>query len=225
MRRLCYFQGIEVDYLYSLGNILILLSLSFRKVLFIRIIFALSDFCFVAYGLWVEVMPMVYWAVASLIVNFVQIGLLVHDMIPQYLNEELQAIKDQFFETMTTNEFLKLIKLSRRGISYNQLMLEKGAPVEDLLLITEGYVYITLPDSVLRLGRYHFIGEMSYFSDGTASATIHAREPVEYLYWHYKDLRRLQVKKPQLFMKMVEAMGKDIMLKMIKQNQQPTVDA
>lgn len=211
-------RGNQLDYLYSLGNILILLSLSFRKVLLIRIIFALSDILFLLYGILVHIPPMAYWAVASLVINFVQIAILIRDMIPKDLDEELQAIKKMFFDSMQTSDFLRLIKLSHKGSARDQKILEQGKPVESLMLITKGVVYIDIHGEILELGKYHFIGEMSYFNDGNASTTIYAREPVEYMYWSYKDLQQLQVKKPSQFMKMIEAMGKDIMLKMLHRN-------
>lgn len=209
-----------MDYLYSLGNILILLSLSFRKVLLIRLIFALSDISFLLYGIFAHLAPIAYWAIASLVINFVQIAILLRDMVPKDLSEELQAIKNLFFEGMQTSDFLRLIKLSHKGTAHNELILERGKPVKALMLITNGLVYIDIHGDTLELGHYHFIGEMSYFSDGNASTTIHAREPVDYLYWNYSDLRRLQIKKPPLFMKMIEAMGKDIMLKMLNRNKE-----
>lgn len=212
----------QLDYLYSLGNILALLSLSCRKVLLLRIVFFLSDTSFLLYGVLVHIPPMVYWSIASLVINSVQIGILLRDMIPKDLTEELREIKKIFFDSMQTNDFLRLIKLSRRGIASNQIMLEKGKPVTALMLITKGQVYVDVHDSMLELGNYHFIGEMSYFSDGNASTTIHAREPVEYIYWDYSDIRRLQIKNPPLFMKMIEAMGKDIMLKMLHSNEETT---
>lgn len=86
----------QLDHLYSLGNILILLSLSCRKVLLIRIIFALSDTSFLLYGILAHIPPMAYWAIASLLINFVQIGFLIRDMMPKYLSDELQSIKKYF---------------------------------------------------------------------------------------------------------------------------------
>lgn len=210
-----------MDYLYSLGNILMLLSLCFRKVLLLRIIFVLSDLSFLLYGALANVPPVAYWAIASLIINFVQIGILLRDMIPRDLPYDLQQIKDLFFSSVQTSDFIRLIKLSYRGTSSNKKMLTEGEPVENLMLITQGLVYIEVDGTIIEVGPYHFIGEMSYFSDGKASTTIHSREPVDFLYWRYSDLRRLQEKNPALFMKMVEAMGKDIMLKMLHQNKTP----
>jgi hypothetical protein len=208
-----------LDYLYSLGNILILLSLSCRRIFLIRTIFILSDISFLSYGVLARIPPVAYWAVASLLINLVQIAILLRDMMPKDLSEELRKIKKLFFDSMQTSDFLRLIKLSHRGYASDTLLLEKGKPVKALILITQGQVYIDIPDNILKLGSYHFIGEMSYFSDGNANATIRVHEPVEYIYWNYTDLRRLQIKKPMLFMKMIEAMGKDIMLKMLNPNQ------
>lgn len=219
------FWGNPLDYLYSLGNILILLSLSCRKVLLIRLIFALSDICFLLYGLFAHLNPIVYWSIAGLVINFVQISLLLRDMMPKDLSEELKQIKKLFFDSMQTSDFLRLIKLSHKGSAKDEIVLEQGKPVKALMLITKGKVYIDIHGSILELGNYHFIGEMSYFSDGNASTTIHAREPVEYLYWNYEDLHRLQERKPPLFMKMIEAMGKDIMLKMLNRNKESAPSA
>lgn len=213
----------QLAFLYSLGNILILLSLSFRKVIYIRSIFVLSDLCFLLYGLLTQVAPMIYWAVATLVINLVQIGVLLRDMLPIDLSPELQQIKNIFFDSMQASDFLRVIKLSSKGTASNEKMLIQGQPVTCLLLITKGQVYVEVEGSVLELGAYHFIGEMSYFHDSKASATIYAHEPVEYLYWNYADLHRLQEKKPRLFMKMIEAMGKDIMLKMLSQNKSEVV--
>ncbi|WP_238584080.1 Crp/Fnr family transcriptional regulator [Legionella tucsonensis] len=186
-----------------------------------RIIFVLSDLSFLLYGALANVPPVAYWAIASLIINFVQIGILLRDMIPRDLPYDLQQIKDLFFSSVQTSDFIRLIKLSYRGTSSNKKMLTEGEPVENLMLITQGLVYIEVDGTTIEVGPYHFIGEMSYFSDGKASTTIHSREPVDFLYWRYSDLRRLQEKNPALFMKMVEAMGKDIMLKMLHQNKTP----
>lgn len=213
-----------MDYLYSLGNILILLSLCFRKVLLIRLIFVLSDISFLLYGALVHIAPVAYWAIASIMINIVQIGFLLRDMIPQDLSDDLQAIKNLFFDSMQVNDFLRLIKLSHQGSATNTVVLEQGKPVNALMLITKGQVYIDVHGSIIELGNYHFIGEMSYFNDGNASTTVYAREPVEYLYWNYSELHRLQLRKPSLFMKMIEAMGKDIMLKMLNRNKESARD-
>lgn len=109
-----------MDYLYSLGNILILLSLSFRKVLIIRTIFVLSDLSFLLYGALANVPPVAFWAIASLIINFVQIGILLRDMIPRDLPYDLQQIKDLFFSDMQTSDFIRLIKISSSGTSSNK---------------------------------------------------------------------------------------------------------
>ncbi len=140
--------------------------------------------------------------------------------MPRDLPYDLQQIKDLFFLSMQTSDFIRLIKLSNQGNSRNEKILTKGEPVEYLMLITKGSVYIELEEEIIEVGPYHFIGEMSYFRDGKASTTIYAKDPVDYLYWNYSDLHRLQENKPSLFMRMVEAMGKDIILKMLNQTEQ-----
>ncbi len=164
-----------------------------------------------------DVRPVAYWAIASLVINFVQIGFLLRDLLPRDLPYDMQQIKDLFFVNTKASDFIRLIKLSDRGTSKNEKILTKGEPVEHLMLITKGSVYIEVEEAIIEVGPYHFIGEMSYFRDGKASTTIYAKEPVDYIYWSYSDLHRLQANKPSLFMKMVEAMGKDIILKMLHQ--------
>jgi hypothetical protein len=202
-------------FLYNLGNILILLSLSFRKIIFIRMFYLLADLCFISYGLAIGVMPLVYWAICTLGINSVQVAGLIRDMVPKALNSELRQIKELFFASMSNRDFLKLIKLSSNGTASHKKILVEGQSVRNLFLITKGHVYFDTREFPKELGPYHFIGEMSYFGNGTANITIEAKEQVDYLFWRYSDLRRLQVKEPQLFMKMLEAMGKDVILKML----------
>jgi len=183
----------------------------------IRIIFILSDLSFFTYGISAHVLPVAYWALACICINLIQIALLIRDMMPRELNEELQAIKKIYFDTLQPSDFLRLMKLSHKSFASNKKLLTQGEQVKGLMMITKGNAYVDIDGTLLQVGNYHFIGEMSYFRDGKASNTIYAREPVHYLYWNYDDLKRLQRRTPALFMKMVEAMGKDLMLKMIEQ--------
>ena len=211
-----------MDYLYSLGNVLILLSLSFRNVLYLRVIFALSDVAFLQYGIFTHQYQMIGWAIASLGINLFQIILLIKDMLPKELSKEFRDIKHQFFENLSVSDFLKLMKISKQGSAQNQQLIKKDEPVTALMLITDGAAYIDIDHTnVVQLGHYHFLGEMSYFNKGRASNSVYAREHLKYYYWPYEDLYKLEHKNPSLFMKMVEAMGKDIMLKMINKNKAP----
>lgn len=140
-------------------------------------------------------------------------------MMPKDLPEELAQIKQRLFESMAIGDFIRLMELSKKAIASNQQLLTQGEPVKNLMLITDGKMYIKLTNSTVELDHYHFVGEMSYFNEGKASNTVFVNDPAEYLYWNYDDLHDLQRKKPNLFMKLVEAMGKDIVLKMIAQNE------
>lgn len=207
-----------MDYLYSLANILSLISLSFRKVILIRLFFASSDLVLIEYSLLAHMPQMMYWSLASLTINTVMIILLIKDMFPKNLTKEMREIKKIFFSSMQTSDFLRIMKLSHECESTQEKLLIKDEPVANLILITDGTLYIDFPDTTIELGKYNFIGEMSYFDEGKAHNTVYAKEPVKYRYWQYEDLRKLEHRKPHLFMKMIEAMGKDIVLKMINKN-------
>lgn len=210
----------QLEYLFNLSCLILLISWCLTNIFSIR---------FTAIGAYLLMLQfsvsafndndyLFYWTLLFILANLFKVALLLKDVMPRDLPEDLVEIKQSLFEHMSNSDFIRFMKMSKKGISSNQKILQKGEPVKNLILISNGNMHVQFPDGNVELGKNHFVGEMSYFNKGRASNTVIVKEPAEFYYWDYDTLKELQRKKPNLFMKLVEAMGKDIVVKLIDQN-------
>jgi CRP-like cAMP-binding protein len=212
----------HLEFLFNLSSLIILISWSFSNIFAIRLTAIIGYLLLLQYRFNVSItndqFSVFIWPLLFILANLVRVALLLKDVMPKDLPEDLVQIKQELFTNMTNSDFMRFMRMSKKGAASNQQILAKGELVKNLMLVTAGSMYIQFPNNVVELGKNHFIGEMSYFNQGRASNTVFVNEPAEYYYWDYDTIHELQRKKPNLFMRLVEAMGKDIVLKMIAQN-------
>ncbi|KTC68904.1 Cyclic nucleotide-binding domain protein [Legionella birminghamensis] len=210
-----------MDLSYHIAELLVLFSYLFRNMLYLRIVACCASLLYMHYSLRHNLPDIFWWSAIYLIVNFIQIFLIVKEKFPIELNPTLQAIKEKFFKHVSTSDFMKIIKLSGKGQAGSAHLMIKDKPVSQLLLITGGSVLVQFQNQIIELGPYHFLGEMSFFNNQLATADVTVKEQADFIYWDYEAIRRLQERQPNLFIYLLEAIGKDIMLKMTSNPKQP----
>ena len=207
------------EYLYNLANFILLFGLCFRQILLLRIIMIVAELFFGTYAYLMNLPSMLLWSFLYLTVNSVQIFLILKDRIPKDIPLELRVLKERYFNALQSNDFLKLIKFATRLKASDKKLIAINEPVHALIYVLSGNIYVEKPgisDFSLCFEANHFVGEMSYFNHAPANADVIAKDTVEYLAWPYEKIKKLQQKDPPLFMAMIEAMGKDMLLKMLK---------
>jgi hypothetical protein len=213
-----------LDYLFNVSAFFILISWSLTNEFSVRGTAIFGYLILLQYGVAIGSPTVFLWACLFILANLVRVILLIKDLIPRDLPKEFQSIKEDLFPNMPAGDFMRLIKLSHKGKATEQRLITGGQNVKYLLLITSGTMYVELNNLTIELTNNHFIGEMSYFNKGIATGTVFVKEPAEYIYWDYDDLYELQRKKSALFMHLINAMGKDIVMKMINKNKVATID-
>ena len=93
-----------------------------------------------------------------------------------------------------------------------EAIVEFGEPGRSLFLITEGQVQVLYPArdaefELARLGPGDFFGEMALLNDKTRSATVRPVGPVEVLVLDKAEFGALTVERPQVGLKLLEAMS------------------
>ncbi|MCW8450525.1 cyclic nucleotide-binding domain-containing protein [Legionella quinlivanii] len=204
-----------MDLTYHIAELLLLVSYLLRDMLHLRIVACFVSLLYIFYGMNHNLPEIYWWSVIYLVVNIFQILLIFKQKLPAQLDPPLQAIKDQLFTHMVTSEFVKLIKLSKEGEARTAALMSRDQPVSRVLLLTEGKALVYCDKHIIELKPYHFLGEMSFFNNQLATADVIVKEPVKFIYWEYETLKRLQERQPGLFIFMLEAIGKDMVLKLM----------
>lgn len=218
-----------MDLLFNVAASLAVISFMFRKVLYIRLVSILSSILYIQYSVNHQLPDIFWWSLVYIFVNTVQIICLIRDQLPGTLQPPFKSIKDRFFAGCTTAEFQKILKMAKTVETSESHLIRKNAPVNHLMLLLDGTAYVQSEGATFSVDPYHFLGEMSFFNNNQAVSDVYIHEPVKFLSWDYKALYKLKEKNPPLFMKFVEAIGKDIVLKLIIKNAElrdmPTISA
>jgi len=91
------------------------------------------------------------------------------------------------------DSFHSLLRRGRWGTApAGELLTQEGVRTAEVFFIRSGTGEIRMGDRpVGRLRRDQFIGEMSFLSNGVATATVEVTETVEYIAWTKEELREL----------------------------------
>lgn len=214
-------DGFLVDFIFTLCEILIVISYLFRNILLLRIvtIFGMLGYViggFVA-GLNTPGMKaIIIFSTMAVLINIIQSGKLILEQIPILLPNQLKEIYKNNFQIMTTNEFFKITKFSStKQFRKNEIITTENQPVPTLSLIIQGTVTIIKNNiEISRLSHGYFIGEMSFLTNEDANATvIVASEKIEMMQWKKEDLYRLQNENFSLFNKLKHAIAINLIKK------------
>jgi CRP-like cAMP-binding protein len=87
------------------------------------------------------------------------------------------------------------------------------------MLIYNGLVSVEAKGQLLaQLKDGSFIGEMSFITGGTATATVRAVEPTRYLSWSKEDLRQLLNRNPSMRFAMQSVLSSDLTKKLLRRS-------
>ncbi|MEM9733735.1 MAG: cyclic nucleotide-binding domain-containing protein [Pseudomonadota bacterium] len=103
------------------------------------------------------------------------------------------------FDTMRPGEFRKLMKLAtRKQVGVTTTLVAEGVPVKDLYYVMDGGIEIAKGAHSFRIEPGTFIGEVGYFLNQSASATVRLDGGGSYVSWDGTSLRQLQKKSPAI---------------------------
>lgn len=210
-----------VDFIFSVSEIILIVSYLYRDMLKLRIITVLGSIGYMlgAYFSGFEVPGMkalLFFNFIIFAVNLVQAYFIVMDRMPILVPNNLKDVYKNCFSNLSVNEFLKLMKLSSVVNSEEgKTIIYEGKPVSKIILILKGTVKIVKGNmEIAGLSENFFIGEMSFITGEQPNATVivNSRD-FESISWEKKEIIELEDSDPILFSKFKEAIAINLIKK------------
>ena len=162
--------------LANLGFAIILISLTFRDILWLRVFAVLGTvLVFPLYVFRDEIVwTSLSWNFAGVLINLLQIVILILYRRPLVLKGIEKQIYTSVFSAINPRTFLKIFKLAKlEEYTNNTILIRRNDPVDSLYLIIDGNVEVMLEDNTERIISSNiFIGEQAFITGETASATV-----------------------------------------------------
>ena len=119
------------------------------------------------------------------------------------------------FSRFAPDEFMALLKHGNWAIAGpDDQLTQQGKPVDRVMFIHSGKLSINVDGKkITQIGGGHFIGEMSFLTEGTANATVTVMEKSRYIYWPKETLPTMFEEHPSLRQAMQVAINQDLISK------------
>jgi hypothetical protein len=211
-------QLLGLNGLVNLANFAFLLALSVRNVLWLRILSLASDVLVLPYyyfqhePLW----PPIFWGVAFIIVNCIQIVILALDRRPVILSDREEELYHVAFGSIDKRDFLKLASLARwLEVSPGETIVKKGHHISEAIVLISGETEAVLdgkPALPYRPGQ--LIGNVSAYSGLVSPMDVVARSPARIAIWDMEQMREFTAKRPELRARLLQLMSVDLAAKL-----------
>jgi hypothetical protein len=211
------FGGGTLIYVLNAGYLLMLIGLTIRNILALRIVLVSAQSMFVVYGILNGHTPMYFWNGIFICINIIQVILLYREKKPVELPEEIIDIYENIFTEMTPREFLYFWQTGNIRTTSERLLIQEGALQEEVFLILEGKSQVKKDGKEIAvLKRGDFVAEMSFLTGETASADVLSIGSLTYIAWNQNDLGNLDKLNHKLWVKLQSILGKHLAKKIKK---------
>ncbi len=194
---------------------LMFVALAVRDILWVRSILLAATFSFITYALTTRNHVMTSWNVVFVVVNTLQVIRLVRERRPVGIPPEAADLyRDVFSSSMTTREFLYFWEMGHARPAGDGPIVREGERQAELVLVTADEVRVSRAGrEIARLGRGHFVAEMSFLTGEPASADVTPIGATELRGWDPRRLASLRQLQPELFMKIQGVLGRELSTK------------
>ncbi len=207
------------DWLSNLGFVLLLASYLTSDIVRLRqlALVGLGVLAVATYGgglhpLWLTGV----WLVVLLTVNVARILLKSSANALADLTIEEEALRSWLFPTMTRPDFVKLLRAGTRStIGSGTFLATQGEKIDELHFITQGAAHVIANGMVVAtLREGSLVGEVSFFRDDMATASVVAQGDIKVLSFGRNQLRKLMHEHEALQRAMHESIGRDLGFKL-----------
>jgi len=208
-----------------LASILTLLAYLVRDILWLRLLTIAASLAGIIFNYYVPATPLwavIYWNVVFIIINAVQIGIIIKERSGVHFTEEEKELYETLFQNFAPFEFMKLLRLGKwLDAKKGQALTVEEQPLDSVMLIYNGLVSVEAGGRQIgQMKDGSLLGEVSFITEGAATATVRAVEPTRYLSWSKQDLRRLLSRNPSMKFAMHTVFSKELSKKLARSNVQ-----
>lgn len=195
--------------------------------LMLRLFILIGTLCYLVYYIAAFNTPLweaFFWSSIMGTANCIVIVKLVLDRTTLNLSERDKDLYKAFQE-MTPGEFRKLLKVGqwRNGEDQDTLTIQDRVP-EKLYYVQQGDIHVSKDGARFDLEEGAFIGEVAFFLDTQASATVTVAEQTSYFEWSRDSLDALLKKNPGIRAAIYSKLTRD-MAKKVAESVRPSAAA
>lgn len=192
-----------------------------KDMLWLRVLTIASCFAGVTFLYFVPATPLwtpIYWNILFVVINVVQIAIIIKERAGVEFSEEEKELHETLFNNFAPFEFMKLMRVGEwRVAQEGEILAREGQPIDAVMFIYDGLLAVEKNGKELaRLKDGNFIGEVSFITGGTASATVRALTPTRYIAWPKVAVTGLLNRNPSMRVAMQSLLSTDLSKKLMR---------
>ncbi len=183
---------------------LIAFSFLVKDILWLRVVSILASLFSVFYNYFIPIEPMwlaINWNIVFVLVNIYHISIIIYEKRPVHMDDKNNELYETLFKELTPVEYLKISKAAIwKTFKSGEVLTRQEHLVPDLVLIYNGTIDVSVGGkkvAVLKDGQ--FVGEMSFLTEKSATATCIVKHDAECLVWKQREFKELLKRNPSLY--------------------------
>ena len=183
---------------------LIAFSFLVKDILWLRVVSILASLFSVFYNYFIPIEPMwlaINWNIVFVLVNIYHIAIIIYEKRPVHMDDKNNELYETLFKELTPVEYLKISKAAIwKTFKSGEVLTRQEHLVPDLVLIYNGTIDVSVGGkkvAVLKDGQ--FVGEMSFLTEKSATATCIVKHDAECLVWKQREFKELLKRNPSLY--------------------------
>jgi hypothetical protein len=183
---------------------LIAFSFLVKDILWLRVVSILASLFSVFYNYVIPTNPMwlaINWNIVFVVVNLYHIAVIIYEKRPIKMKPKDKELYETLFKDLSPVEYLKISKVAEwRSFKSGETIIRQNHLVTDLILIYNGTVDVVVgTKKVAELKDGQFVGEMSFLTEKSATATCIVKHDTECLVWKQPEFKELLKRNPSLY--------------------------
>lgn len=204
-----------------LASILTMVAYLLKDILWLRLLTILSCFAGIAFNYFVPATPLwtvIGWNILFAIINIVQVAIIIKERSNVHFSDEEQELHETLFKNFAPFEFMKLMRVGKwREAQPGDVLAVEQKPLDAVMLIYNGLVGVEQNGKeVAKLKDGNFIGEVSFITEGVATATVRALIPTRYIAWPKASIKALLNRNPSMRFAMQAMLSTDLSKKLMR---------
>ena len=200
---------------------LIAFSFLVKDIFWLRILSILASLFSVFYNYIIPAEPMwlaINWNFIFVGVNLYHIGIILYEKREIKMDDKNQELYDTLFKEMSPVEYLKVSRAAKwETLKPNMRIITQGMPVPDLYLIYNGTVDVIVDNEyIAELKDGEFVGEMSFLTEKTATASCIVKYEAQCLVWKQREFKELLKRNPSLYFTIQSVLSAQVSDKLVK---------
>jgi len=183
---------------------LIAFSFLVKDILWLRLLSILASLFSVLYNFYIPAEPMwlaINWNIVFVLVNIYHIAVIIYEKRPVHMDDKNNELYETLFKDLTPVEYLKISKAAIwKTFKSGEVLTRQQHLVPDLVLIYNGTVDVLVGGknvAILKDGQ--FVGEMSFLTEKSATATCIVKHDAKCLVWKQREFKELLKRNPSLY--------------------------